>query len=683
MTVDRTHAIVVAIEKYGAGGNLPGPARDAVEFTKWLKTKGVKPENIHLFASPLEGMEQEVKQLGVELHNADHATFIEWINKADLSGDLLLVLWGGHGLCLKYERHLLFADAMKRHLYAITWKDLRIVLRNALNFPQQLCFVDACANHAEFGNAEDDLKRVDIPTITPRQGSVNQKAIFAASAGQRAANPKGRGLFSTVLTDMLAEKTPNWPPDIDALETAIKEHFLTVEAKQTPAFYSFNDENWDLPYHSIAVYEAVLAAQNAFDASDEAGWEAAWKALYKELRIQDPSGDPEQLIRDLARESKSSLAPALAALRDERGQNLFTFAQRYVLRFWLSQVDADPKMQEFFEQVRASVSVGEQRRWAGAYRACIHLAGFSNRLPPALQYLERVAAAANRKEIKGALLRVSDEVAQKFEIAAAVEQFRKLHADKSARIDAALVFAVHTNGGQYTFEGWLWPDGSSPSTQSASKEVYDRDNVITAAKAALKELIAHVESRVQQLRIEVALPRELLCQPVETWKILRGNQESTMSIHYPVVLRWTDRLDDPRYRKQWGDAWEALPSDALPEPPEFIPKNADVDNLRVDLTENAAARAVVALNFLPPDAPFPPDVLDVVLNEGAPIVLWPRGEAPHKAVCEKIRKSLFKHPPREFPKLVHKLQREAARKHEVPCIALLYDDYSFIEERGY
>ena len=105
---------------------------------------------------------------------------------------------------------------MENLLYAIDWKSPRSMLRNCLNFPQQLCFIDACANHAEFGNASPEP--VKIPRFTIRPGAVNQVALFAASAGERAANRNGRGLFSSVLTDALARLTPpgNWPPNIDA-----------------------------------------------------------------------------------------------------------------------------------------------------------------------------------------------------------------------------------------------------------------------------------------------------------------------------------------------------------------------------------------------------------------------------------------------------------------------------------
>src|SRR5262249_5424851 len=142
--------------------------------------------------------------------------------------DLLLCLWGGHGICFEEERYLIFADAQKRLLHAIDWTSLRRIFRNRLMFSRQLCFIDACANHAEFGPARP--VPVGIPNLTIRQSDVTQVAIFAATPGQRAANPNGRGLFSAVLTDTLERLTlPGvWPPDVSAVGVQIDKHFADL-----------------------------------------------------------------------------------------------------------------------------------------------------------------------------------------------------------------------------------------------------------------------------------------------------------------------------------------------------------------------------------------------------------------------------------------------------------------------
>jgi vWA-MoxR associated protein C-terminal domain/Caspase domain len=680
MTPDRTHAIIVAIEKYTAGGDLHGPAQDAVVFTGWLIDRGVKRKNIHLFCSPQGASRPDVEQLGVDLHEADHATFVSWFSSANLSGDLLLFLWGGHGICLKEERHLIFADAMKNLLYAIDWKSLRSLLRNGLDFPRQLCFVDACANHAEFGSAKPEP--VGIPVFPIRQTDVRQIALFAASPGQRAANPYGRGLFSTVLTDTLANLPAAgvWPLDIDAIGAQINEHFACLrqagETKQCPAFYSFGDTHLSPLW--TTVYEAVLVLQ---DAPNELAWNTAWQALQTVLRMQDPAREFEGWIRELAREPNARLGPILGAVRNERQQNLFTFTQRRALRAWLDQIDED-LARRLFEENPEFAGFQDQGAWAGAYRACIRLAGYKGSVQPpaALEYLERLAAALNDHDIT----QVSDEVAEKLGISDKLLQFRNIHARKSTRIaSAALVFVVRGVGGQYTFESWFWPDGDTPSIEEASDTKYAVADVIAAASAALKEQVARVEARAEKLRIELALPRELLCEPVETWKVLRGNRESPAFIYFPITVRWSDRLDNPRQWKQWQEAWDALPANALPAPPRFIPDDVDLDILIVELTQNPSARAVVALHFPPCDSPCAADVLSVVLNEGAPIVLWPRGDVPHDAVRAQICDRLFNQAPREYPKLVHELRREAVKEKQASRVVLLYDDYSFIKERGF
>jgi hypothetical protein len=682
MTPDHTHALIFAIEKYKVGSNLGGPARDAIELTRWLTSRGVKSENIHLFASPLDAATSDLEQLGVDLHKADHATVMDWIANAKLSGDLLLVLWGGHGLCLERKRYLLFSDAMKNLLHAIDWESLATVLEEAFNFPLQLCFIDACANHAEFDGLAPS--KVATPAFRRRRTAVKQVAMFAASPGERAANPNGRGLFSTVLADALVRLTPvnAWPPDIEEIGAEIHRHFTRLrnagEAWQTPAFYSFNDIHWDPPLSGV--YQAIVAVQAA---TDESSWKAALQVLKNRLRAQYPGKNPDQCLKDLARETDSIIAPAIETLHGEDLQDLFTFAQLRFLRVLLSQADEYPQTRELFDQIRASVAVGEHLPWTGGYKACIYLANFPGDVPPALQYLERIAATMLRTDLGNALLQISSDAAGKKGKFAELDAYRKARAGNSARISsAALVFAVRANADQYSFESWFWPDGETPQVQSADDRSFPGANVIEAASAALRRQIDLAGPRVDRLRIEVALPRELLCHPVETWKILRGNKPSPMLIYHPVLLRWSDRLDNPRQWKQWQQAWDAVPDSALTAPPEFIRAGVDLDTLSIDLTLTPAARAIVALNFPPPDGPCPADVLDAVLNEGAPIVFWPRGDAPHEDVCDQIRERLFKQRPRDFPNVLFELRREMLKGKQPPRIALLYDDYSFIEERG-
>ena len=68
----KTYALVVGIEKYDDPKvpDLNGPARNAVDFAKWLLKKEVSKDNIGLFISPL---------------NDENNSFIEEANLNDIN----------------------------------------------------------------------------------------------------------------------------------------------------------------------------------------------------------------------------------------------------------------------------------------------------------------------------------------------------------------------------------------------------------------------------------------------------------------------------------------------------------------------------------------------------------------------------------------------------------------------
>ncbi len=224
MTVNPEHvyALVVGIEKYQAGSDwdLNGPAKDALQFAKWLLARDVKPEQIQLFLSPLaqnEGILSDARSKGLTPAPATHDQIDPAIRyKLTSEGnqaDLLYVFWGGHGIITKTDsttRRLMFADTDNINKWNLNLNSLVESLSTfAFNsgFKQQNFLIDACANAyyqglyqtIQAGSADSRF------STTGEQGKANQFILFASAEYEVAINESdiGTGRFSRAVLDEL------------------------------------------------------------------------------------------------------------------------------------------------------------------------------------------------------------------------------------------------------------------------------------------------------------------------------------------------------------------------------------------------------------------------------------------------------------------------------------------------
>jgi hypothetical protein len=158
---ENVYALVVGIEKYQAGPDydLNGPAKDALKFAEWLLDHNVKPQNIQLFLSTLDKnveVLEGAKARGLTPETATHDQIAQAIRSQLTSenrrGGLLYVFWGGHGIVTKKDatvRRLFFADTDDDSKWNLDFNSLLEALSTSVHgagFPQQIFFIDACAN---------------------------------------------------------------------------------------------------------------------------------------------------------------------------------------------------------------------------------------------------------------------------------------------------------------------------------------------------------------------------------------------------------------------------------------------------------------------------------------------------------------------------------------------------------
>ena len=251
---ENVYALVVGIEKYKGGSewDLNGPANDALKFANWLLERGVEPDHIQLFLSPLDknaGVIEDAKAKELNPFPADRIHIDPAIRYKLTSqgnrGDLLYVFWGGHGIVTKTDattRRLFFADTDNINKWNLNFNSLVDALNtfaHSSGFKQQNFLIDACANTYYQGLYETiGAEAAASKFITNgEQGKAEQFVLFASAEYDVAINKatEGTGRFSKAVLDELQQK--HLLPDMKALAEQIKVNFR--ERKQSEPVYKW------------------------------------------------------------------------------------------------------------------------------------------------------------------------------------------------------------------------------------------------------------------------------------------------------------------------------------------------------------------------------------------------------------------------------------------------------------
>jgi hypothetical protein len=245
----RTTVVLVGIDVYGFGArwDLTGPAWDARRFADWFLSRGVPPERIIAHVSAHHTSSDAWRDHPVTPQPADRerirATLVRDLPTAE--GDLLWVVWGGHGVIdPALRRRLFYADATLRDRLNLDVDDLMAFYRSTAvaSFRRQIWVVDACQTVLDTAPG-----RLSLPHETLASGSDAgraQELFFAAGRGEPAADLSAErsGLYSRELLALL-RTDPRWPPDVDELAARQFSRFQELRrrglARQTPTYLWF------------------------------------------------------------------------------------------------------------------------------------------------------------------------------------------------------------------------------------------------------------------------------------------------------------------------------------------------------------------------------------------------------------------------------------------------------------
>lgn len=190
---------------------------------------------------------------------------------------------------------------------------------------------------------------------------------------------------------------------------------------------------------------------------------------------------------------------------------------------------------------------------------------------------------------------------------------------------------------------------------------------------------------VYRLVIDFCLPREMLFNDVDHWLIQVSrntiSSRKRIGIRHPVIVRPIERFDYlPSF---WEGKWNYFQSyaskkkdfqDTLP----FVIFDIEVCNGQEDKIDGLLIPehiVCLALTFVPQEVPF--DILNAILSNGIPIVLWHRRHTHQPEELKRLFTSfLSENQLVDLPMLVWKVRLEGAGNDEhFGChLTLLWDD---------
>jgi hypothetical protein len=723
----KTYAIVVGIEKYDIGNawNLNGPAIDAARFVGWLRNRGVPAEQIRLFANPLEENKDawELRSLDVSYQPATSDGIMDLLTSefVETRGDVLFLFWGGHGVMGQGSHHLFFSNVKEKYLLTLEVEAILGLLRSTSvsNFSKQVVFIDACANHSELQQLPTPLAKVPVIYGLPRS-SVSQFVLFAAGPGERARNlgTQRTGLFSSVLLEELVKSSPlDWPPDLPAVQSQVAARFVnlrsTGKASQTPISLYYRD--WDgkeetqisssQPHLRAIEQDLADALINCPTMQTESGRGNVLGELLglgvREVklipRIADKRTHVEIIVSELAKthahlilidqilrcEESGSQADHLRRVKLEIEQHLFEHALIVQLRELLLPLQlAQTDVLRIFRECARNLNSASSRELHNVYAHLMWLAAFplQNRdsgFPcPALLFAERLAHLVPPL-VAAKLREIVDRVAGLRGAIQDIRDYRNGVAWHCSTGPCTLVFEMKPKADGYVLgASVLDGDGLWTALPTEDHPVSEQ-----GARQKFKDLVYEAEQWASSLIIEMVLPREMFCSPVDRWKIVLGGVEVAVGAYYPVVLRWADRLHDRRLQTRWRAKWEAAKLSRgqplwLRSTDQFQPSQ-----LLAMLDQAPEAGTFITFAFPPsPSAERPTDILNVALSVGTPVAVWWRECDSDPDIAKMELEALLTHNSlQELPGILRLIRNHAEQvadpRHPGCRLALMFDNH--------
>jgi hypothetical protein len=178
---------------------------------------------------------------------------------------------------------------------------------------------------------------------------------------------------------------------------------------------------------------------------------------------------------------------------------------------------------------------------------------------------------------------------------------------------------------RYLVTAWLQVGREPGSTLQCSDEALPLSRIPELLERLLTSESSVIGRPSPDLTIEFILPRALLDQPVEQFKINVAGVGHRIGIRYPVVVRSLDRMREAAVHHDWRRKWDWLAGHSVDAPVCLLARPGECDQEELYSKLSGASTAVLALAF-PPSAGVDeePDEHWVGLVAGIPVVAWCR-----------------------------------------------------------
>lgn len=628
---DKTYAIIVGIEKYRAADwELPGPASDARNFSNWLIQMNVPPENIKLFLSPLPGNEiltdpDQPSYLPATKENITDC-FYKWLNK--MSGDLFWFFWAGHGFLTTQngiKRRLFFEDADEYYLKNIDLKSLVESMRTDFfkEFKRQIYIIDACARKFDRNFFKGNLDDLSFKTGDNVHNDCKQFECYSAREGELAKNyPKEQiGLFSKELMkefrkiqiDNDANDT-QWPPDMGKVATSLGNTFDQMRIKgittQIPSFVKFNDWNEKKDYILPPIREKIE-------------------------RILEDNGIPKTKFETLVK----AIAEALE-------QSDIEEAYRKSVPRYFNFPNSPPDASEPLLLLYACLAYLEEAPpGKDGILHPIHkfFGNLANQLESkAKQYINNVLENAVEKVCKDDHVK-AEEMYKHLDDIAKIKQ-SSLH-KKGYMLIRLKPLDSHQNN--YIVNAWLCVDDEIHQLIAGSEGTKNR-SAFPIEKVRKEDMAEHIFNLLnvprnnfaeRDLCLEFFLPRKQITEDIDQW-IFPHDIDAPEEIGFrcEVVVRSLERVEVRNPFKELRRRWESIghisstltattpleTEDLLQRGCYIESDKCDCGRLRVIIRDKPKLVCVLMAREPQIRETRQNDVLNVLLNAGIPIIIWPR-----------------------------------------------------------
>lgn len=371
-------------------------------------------------------------------------------------------------------------------------------------------------------------------------------------------------------------------------------------------------------------------------------------------------------------EGTSDASLALSRVRVELEQRLFSLDDLERLRGLLPGISADAEKQRrvtgAFHRWARNLNVPRLQGSEEPYVLLLILAGFpAQPMAPALQFVQELSRLMPPD--------TGDPLRQLITQVAARENV-PVTEPAAAATEAILFFEMRPKAGGFVLSASLrGVDGRWSPLPTEDNPVPE-----SVARDKFKELVALAEQQSTQLVIEMALPRELLCAPVDRWEIAVGEYGGPVGAQYPVVLRWLNRLRNPQLEPHWRLKWDSIERHS--SEPLWLNRSDEfqLGQLLAMLRESAERGAFISLAFPPASvAGSAGDTLSVALSCGTPVAIWCREcsadplEA-RRELQEFLRLVRVTDLPSRLKTIRNQAEREGDPRHPGHRIALLFDN---------